>query len=247
MRPGAPRAHGGSRLAGLLARRPVRVAPTRRLVSFTFDGITARAAASGGGVLDAHDVRGTFYTAPGTWGRTRAGVAMASADDVDALHRAGHEIGCHTFDGVPVDGLRPAELARQVALSAEAFRGGAADRRFSSFSYPGGAVTVPAKRQLARRFASLRGSAPGVNTGMADLALLRSVALGDPTTGRTPEQWLDLAQTGGWLVFHCPDVDGGASGGGATSEQLDRTVTRARDLGFEVLPVRHAIGRLQGA
>jgi hypothetical protein len=72
---------------------------------------------------------------------------------------------------------------------------------------------------------------------VADLALLRSVEIGDPTIGRTPEQWLDLAQAGGgWLVFHCRDVDGGSPGGGATSEQLDRTVTRARDLGFEVLP-----------
>jgi peptidoglycan/xylan/chitin deacetylase (PgdA/CDA1 family) len=172
---------------------------------------------------------------------------MATAGDVDALHRAGHEIGCHTHDGVPVDELRPAELARQVELSAEAFRGGAADRRFSSFSYPAGAVTVAAKRQLARRFASLRGATPGLNTGVADLALLRSVEIGDPTVGRTPEQWLDLAHAeGGWLVFHCRDVDGGSPGGGATSEQLDRTVTRACDLGFEVLPVRHAIGRLQG-
>jgi peptidoglycan/xylan/chitin deacetylase (PgdA/CDA1 family) len=32
---------------------------------------------------------------------------MASADDVDALHRAGHEIGCHTFDGSRSTGCGP--------------------------------------------------------------------------------------------------------------------------------------------
>ena len=247
MSTGAQRSHGGGRLPALLARRPVRVPRTCRLVSFTFDGVTAGAAASGGGVLAAHGVRGTFYTAPGWWGRAREGVAMAGADDVDALHRAGHEIGCHTFDGVPVDGLRSAERARQVDLSAEAFRGGTADRRFSSFSYPGGAVTVGAKRQLARRFASLRGAMPGVNVGVADLALLRSVDIGDPAATRSPDQWLDVARAGGgWLVFHCGDVRDGTPSGGCPPELLDRTVARAGELGMEVLPVRHAIGRLQG-
>ena len=248
MSSGARRPRAGGRLAGLLARRPLRVPPTCRLVSFTFDGTTASAATSGGEVLAAQGVRGTFYTSPGSWGGTRGGVAMATADDVDALHRAGHEIGCHTHDGVPVDGLRPAELARQVELSAEAFRGGAADRRFSSFSYPGGAVTVRAKRQLTRSFASLLGAVPGVNVGVADLALLRSVELGNPTAPRSPDRWLDLAQAeGGWLVFRCGDVGDGSSGAGCSSDLLDRTISRARELGMDVLPVRHAIGRLQGA
>lgn len=247
MSSGARRPEDGGRLAGLLARRPLRVPRTCRLVSFTFDGTTASAATSGGEVLVAQGVRGTFYTSPGAWGETRGGVAMATADDVDALHRAGHEIGCHTYDGVPVDGLRPDDLARQVDLSAEAFRGGTADRRFSSFSYPSGAVTVPAKRQLSRRFASLRGAMPGVNAGVADLALLRSVEIGDPSALRSPDRWLDLAEAeGGWLVFHCRDVHDGSSGVGCSSDLLDRTISRAREVGMDVLPVRHAIGRLQG-
>jgi hypothetical protein len=95
-------------------------------------------------------------------------------------------------------------------------------------------------------FATCRGIAPGVNSGIADLGLLKAVAL---YSGRRDDRKLQdyLDQAGkerGWLIFYTHDVDQQPSPWGASIEQFEQAVALAVERGYEVVPVRDAIGRL---
>src|SRR4051794_2067392 len=67
------------------------------MVSFTFDDIPKSAATTGAAILEDHGARGTFYVSGGLVGTKSPDWTVAEPEDVVALHRRGHEIGCHTF------------------------------------------------------------------------------------------------------------------------------------------------------
>src|ERR1700760_1259381 len=67
------------------------------MVSFTFDDIPKSAATTGAKILEDHNARGTFYVSGSLVGAIEADWAAVDAPDIVALHRNGHEIGCHTF------------------------------------------------------------------------------------------------------------------------------------------------------
>jgi peptidoglycan/xylan/chitin deacetylase (PgdA/CDA1 family) len=199
-------------------------------------------------MLETNGIRGTFYTSPGLWGQQWHGESMATADHVDGLHHDGHEIGCQTFSGAPVDMMSCRDREHEVLQSAAAFRRNGVDRRFSSFGFPDGGITAAAKRQMARRFASCRGMSAGLNVGRADLALLRSVELADHALDlQAVDQLIDEAhRRSGWLVFRSRDVREAPSPHGCSPALLGHAIARAVDLGMLVLPIRSAVGRITG-
>ena len=154
------------------------------LVSFTFDDVPASAYSSGAAILEQHGLRGTFYIAAGTLGATDKDWQVIEGDQVRALHEQGHEIGCHTFSHVGVDGLDARMMDEECRRNREALCELCAGVEPTNFCYPFGRVSLPRKLQLADRFDSCRGIYEGINSGIVDLALLRVIELYDRTLTR---------------------------------------------------------------
>src|SRR3954468_20928 len=84
------------------------------MVSFTFDDIP-KSATLGARILENHGARGTFYVSGGLVGTVEPDWAAVDAGDIVALHRNGHEIGCHTFSHKRACDLDASELAAEIA------------------------------------------------------------------------------------------------------------------------------------
>src|SRR5260370_38291838 len=102
------------RLATHLSVEPFRLRNETPMVSFTFDDIPKSAATTGARILEDHNARGTFYVSGGLVGTTEQDWAAVDAQDIVALHRNGHEIGCHTFSHNPACGLNADRRASQI-------------------------------------------------------------------------------------------------------------------------------------
>src|SRR5438093_11827398 len=91
------RAKVGHRLAMHLRVDLFRLRNSTRMVSFTFDDLPKSAVRTGAQMLEAHGARGTLYVSGSLVGADAPAWVAGDADDVVALHRRGHEIGCPTF------------------------------------------------------------------------------------------------------------------------------------------------------
>ncbi|MFL6835800.1 MAG: polysaccharide deacetylase family protein [Bradyrhizobium sp.] len=178
------------------------------MVSFTFDDLPKSAVTFGAALLEAHGARGTFYVSGGLVGVGTPEWATGDADDVLALHRRGHEIGCHTFSHRRACDLDEASLAREIARNRRYFRGLDPSIEIQTFAYPFGYGSFARKQLLKSKFQTCRSIMPGVNFGSVDLQFLRAMPLIERQMSRTRiERAFDEAQTNnGWLIFYGHDV-----------------------------------------
>lgn len=244
-----------SALLGRLSRLAARAVRTRTLrarlraplVSFTFDDIPETAATAGAALLEAHGARGTFYVAGGLAGTEGPSGRLASGEQCAALHRRGHEIGCHTFSHPSVTRCGTAALDEEIARN-RAFLS-ALDPGIApvSFAYPYNETSLRAKQHLERRFRTCRGGVPGINAGAIDAGFLRSVEIIDGRLSRDEARaWMGRAAAApGWLVFLTHDVRDRPGPWGCTPAQLDAAIGDAGALGLEVVTVREAVRRIE--
>jgi peptidoglycan/xylan/chitin deacetylase (PgdA/CDA1 family) len=185
-----------------------RMRNTTPMVSFTFDDLPKSAATTGADILEAHGARGTFYVSGGMVGVGTPFWSAGDADDVLALHRRGHEIGCHTFSHQRACDLDATSLADEIARNRGYFRALDSAIEIESFAYPFGYGSFIRKRQLKAEFQTCRSIMPGVNSGSVDLQFLRAMPLIDHQMDRDRiERAFDQAQTNnGWLIFYGHDV-----------------------------------------
>jgi peptidoglycan/xylan/chitin deacetylase (PgdA/CDA1 family) len=198
----------GHRLAMHLHVDRVRLRNTAPMVSFTFDDLPKSAVTTGAGLLEAHGVRGTFYVSGGLVGVGTEDWVSGDANDVLALYRRGHEIGCHTFSHQRACDLDEASLADEIARNREYFRALDPSIEIDTFAYPFGYGSFARKHQLKGQFQTCRSIVPGVNAGSVDLQFLRAMPLIDRQIDRDGiERAFDEAQTNnGWLIFYGHDV-----------------------------------------
>lgn len=176
-----------------------------RAISFCFDDFPASAVEEGAKTLEAHGLRGTFYTCFGTLGQDSPSGRLASQSDVRGLHRNGHEIGCHTFDHVNCAFIGPSEAAQSCALNRKV----AAEQgiRLSHFAYPQGGIRAATKQLLAADYATARSSLRGLNRGVLDAHALRVVPIYDSFPASTFQAAVDaVARDGGWAIFYTHDI-----------------------------------------
>jgi peptidoglycan/xylan/chitin deacetylase (PgdA/CDA1 family) len=178
------------------------------MVSFTLDDLPKSAATTGADILEAHNARGTFYVSGGMVGAATPDWATGDAADIVALHRRGHEIGCHTFSHKRACDLDATSLAEEIERNRSYFRSLDSTIKVSTFAYPFGYGSFMRKRQLRGAFQSCRSIVPGVNSGGVDLQFLRAIPLIDRQIDRDGiERAFDRAQTNnGWLIFYTHDV-----------------------------------------
>ena len=229
---------------------------TAPIVSVTFDDFPKSALHVGGASLESGGARGTYFvSAAFSLPRMDLGsdrlptVQYFEPDDITEAVRRGHEIGCHTFDHSNVATLSGTELATTIAKNAEFLHGLVGDCQVESFAYPRGLAGFTAKRLLARRFTSCRGTLPGVNHGSVDLSQLKCVDLASHSLARQPMDRLveHCIATNGWLIFDVHDISDTPSRWGCTPALLHSLVALLSRRGVEILPVRDACNRLTGS
>ncbi len=177
------------------------------VATITFDDVPESAASIGAPLLERRGLRGTFYVAAGICGQQDRYWRVASRDQVRALARAGHEIGCHTARHVNVQSLRAGALAAECDLNS-ALLTEITGRPPRNFCYPFGDVGLRQKRLLGERFATCRTIYEHHNTGWVDPALIGAFGLFDSVLNRCRLEALVRAAVAqrGWLVFYTHDV-----------------------------------------
>jgi peptidoglycan/xylan/chitin deacetylase (PgdA/CDA1 family) len=236
-------------LARSVAGKPLPMRNATPLVSFTFDDAAASACNVGAALLERHQARGTYYISGGKCGAPSPTGRLATADQIKALYARGHEIGCHTFSHTPVAAISRPALAAEVDHNRAFLQGHLGNIVLRNFAYPYGDISFGAKRFLGGRFDSCRSLTPGVNAGVADLAVLKSNALEIASIDRAGIADLIAAtvRLNGWLLFASHDVTNRPSRYGVTPDLVDFALRRAREAGCRVVSVGQALELVRGA
>lgn len=213
------------------------------IVSFAFDDFPRSAVSNGARLLEENGARGTFYMTGSYCGRVVDDMPQYCAEDLVALVRNGHEIGCHTFTHPRISVLSAAALKEEIELNAEFLARHLPGTEFRTFAYPFGDLSFAATMQLQSRFAGCRSSQPGLNVRKVDLGRLRSMRLYDRLIGpgcvsRLIEQAVTKTA---WLIFYTHDVAQAPSNFGCTVSLFEHALKSAISAGAEIRPVDAAI------
>jgi peptidoglycan/xylan/chitin deacetylase (PgdA/CDA1 family) len=215
-----------------------------KIVSFTFDDFPLTAIENGARLLEAHKVRGTFYSSLGLAGTNSPVGMIGTQRDMLALSEHGHECGCHTFGHINC-AESSSEVIREDCLGNQNAAKQVANLHFDSFAYPYGAFNPSSKRVISSLYRSARTIEPGINVNKIDLAALRSVALADSTGLKKLRLWLgELNNSGGWLIFFSHDVRKTPSEWGCSMGLFERILEESIDKKFQITTVAETIKRI---
>jgi peptidoglycan/xylan/chitin deacetylase (PgdA/CDA1 family) len=216
------------------------------IVSFTFDDAPASAASEGAPILESFGIRGTYYLCGGRLGGPGDLTQLLDRGQAEALARAGHEIGCHTFGHTDVRYIDWPSLTSSLRKNAETLSeiSGAVPR---NFAYPFGGISFGKKLRLRSCFDTCRGIYPGINVGKIDPGLLSAVPLyADTLDEDGVRHWIaEAVAASGWLIFFTHDVSETPTPFGVTPDLLRVAVTAALEAGCACLPVADAVDRLR--
>lgn len=239
------RAKLGQFPARWMSRHPVRFFADERFVSITFDDFPSSALEVGGPILAAENVAGTYYTAFGLAESDTPVGYVGTIADLSACVAMGHEIGCHTFEHSDCATTPTRDLdasIRRNKMTAEAV----GLPPLKHFAFPFGRYSLAAKKTVMQHYVSARTSASGVNAGVIDLGLLKSVPLYARYGERSWDPFLRrLESAPGWLIFRTHDVSNRPSPYGCTPAELASVIRRARSAGAAIVPVGVAVERLR--
>lgn len=216
------------------------------VVSFTFDDFPRTALLSGGAILQAHGLRGTYYTAMGMMNTVNHLGDQFRPEDLDALLRDGHELASHTFHHVSARRISAAKFREDTNEGQRAIRKLTGQSGSTSFAYPYGQVTVAVKKAIGADVSCARGIWAGVNGPVVDLNLLRANSLyGDLShLAAARNLILENERQRGWLIFYTHDVQATPSPYGCTPELLDAVVQFAAQGDARILTVADVVSEL---
>lgn len=234
------------RLAMHLSAHSVRAENEQPIVSFTFDDVPRSAATTGAAILDEFEAHGTFYIAGSLIAARSTLWDHVSPAEIVALHRRGHEIGCHTFSHKKAFELDTARLTLEIKRNLQHLQTVEPDICLENFAYPYGVGAYPLKRTLMGHFSSSRSIMPGINSGRIDLQFLRANPLVDAYTDRDGiERLMDQAKAvNGWLIFYSHDVAAEPSEFGCSPRLLEYALQAARRRQMRVANIFDALREL---
>ncbi|WGD52284.1 polysaccharide deacetylase family protein [Bradyrhizobium sp. CB1650] len=235
-----------NRLARHFRAAPHRLTTHAPMVSFTFDDAPDSAAGLGASLLEDQGGRGTFYLAGNLIDRPSDHWHALSNEAIVRLHKAGHEIACHTYSHLRAIDLDEDAMAREIEQNRRYFMGVDPSIRLENFAYPYGLASIWRKPQLAKNFRSARGILPGVNRDLIDLQFLRASPLVDCETDTDDiDRYFDEAiDSGGWLIFYGHDVVDQPSPYGCTPALLRHALKAAQTRGMPIVTVAEALRRI---
>jgi peptidoglycan/xylan/chitin deacetylase (PgdA/CDA1 family) len=210
-------------------------------VSFTFDDFPRSAFVEGGRILSEHGARGTYFVSCDLLGRPSVSGTIASGEDVQALLREGHELGCHTFEHLDGTQSSPAAFERSIEINRAAVNERAPGVDLNVFAYPLDGPVLSIKKSVGRHFVACRGGGQTFNAGVIDLNLLKAYFLDKRDSRNTLAAVAKVieqnAAARGWLIFATHDVTVDSSRYGCEPEYFDHVVRLARESGARVLPM----------
>ncbi|MFN7111017.1 MAG: polysaccharide deacetylase family protein [Brevundimonas sp.] len=220
------------------------IQPARGVLSLSFDDIPASAWLEAGPILAEHGVKATYYVCGGLAGGRNLDLPQFETEHLQALHEAGHEVGCHTYEHVSTLTLSPAELDASLARNAAWVSERLDDYQMLSFAYPFGDCALGAKPVIDRRFLCGRGVRDGINAGRVDRNLLQAVGLESRRLpGYDLEQLVaNTAASKGWLIAYGHDVSDAPTPYGCRPEDIDRLIRLAKAADLDIQPVAAAWG-----
>jgi peptidoglycan/xylan/chitin deacetylase (PgdA/CDA1 family) len=231
------------RIASLLFKRPLEVRTAVPLVSFTFDDFPRTALWSGGEILERHGATGTYYTSLGIMGTEGPSGPLFVLDDLRALLRKGHELGCHTFSHCHSWDTRTSNFEEGIQKNSAALKSIFPEAEFKSLSYPISEPRPLTKRKTAKYFRCSRGGGQTLNAGTADLNQLSAFFL-EKSRNRIQDatDLIDLnKKLQGWIIFATHDVSPDPSPFGCTPQFFEEVVSYAENSGARILPVAGAL------
>ncbi|RWC01478.1 MAG: polysaccharide deacetylase [Mesorhizobium sp.] len=235
-----------NRLTRAWTARAVRSRLAAPVATITFDDFPRSAWTRAGPLLEEAGIRASYFVSGSFCERAVDGVEYFCREDLLAVHEAGHEIGCHTFGHQRVSKQSREALGASLDRNAAFVRDVLGDVIMTSFAFPYGDASIPAKRLVSSRFAACRGVWAGVNAGLIDLSQLKAFGLEARVFARYPLKKViaEAKATNGWLIFFTHDVTDVPTPWGCTPDQLKELIALLTDAGIEILPMKNAIGRV---
>jgi peptidoglycan/xylan/chitin deacetylase (PgdA/CDA1 family) len=230
------------KIARSIPANPVKSRLTAPVASISFDDIPHSAARIGAPILEAADLRGTFYVCGNHAGQTFEGRPQHEVQDLINLHQTGHEIACHSFAHPNVTAINDATRDQDNVANQAFMREHIGDVALSSFAYPYGAVSIGAKNYYAKRFFTCRGVYAGVNSGIMDFSELLAVGIESRQhdMGRVRALIDEAKAKNGWLIFFTHDVGPEPSDYGCKPSDLEDVIDALASAQIETLPVKAA-------
>jgi len=228
----------------LLGQRNIGVGFDRPVVSFTFDDVPASVMDHALPVLERESWCATLYVATGLIGAYNHHGRMMGAPEIRHAAARGHEIGAHSHRHIDY-GTANASLIEEDMSMASGILAEVGVRGATSFAWPYGEASLPAKRQLETRYSSLRGTRHVTHRETADLNQLGSYRL---FSGHYFEELHtaigELGRNPGWLTLFTHDVRESASEWGCTPGEFLAIVEAVKRAGAIVLPVGDVVKSL---
>lgn len=225
-------------------RRPVTRSIERPMVSFAFDDAPVSSARAGRAVLEARGAKGTWYISAGLLGTDAPVGRVVDEADVRALAEAGHEIGCHTYSHLDCGAATGGAVRDDLDRSADAMAAWGLSPA-TTFAYPYGDVSAPAKRAVSERFALSRALHPGLIEQGSDLNQAPAVSVEGEDGEAIGRCWLDRAlHRSAWVILFAHAVEGAPSRFGMSADTLAGLADTALARGFEVVTVADGAARV---
>jgi len=216
----------------------------RPMVSFCFDQAPASAADVGAALLDARDVKGTYFVCGGMVGKPSLTGCNATPEQLGRLLASGHEIACHTLSHLDCGEASVEWIDEEVTKNRWAFAELGAPNP-SCFAYPSGQVSARAKGVLSGRFALLRGQRRGLVVNGCDLNQAPAVAVEGPNGEAIARRWIQRAiRERAWLILYTHDVAEAPSPKGCTPAALGRLLDQALEGGARIVSVSDGCRRI---
>jgi peptidoglycan/xylan/chitin deacetylase (PgdA/CDA1 family) len=230
------------KIARSIPANPVKSKLTAPVASISFDDIPHSAARIGAPILEAADLRGTFYVCGKHTGQTFESRPQHEVHDLIDLHKAGHELACHSFAHPNVTAIDDVVRSLDIEKNQAFVRQHVGDAALSSFAYPYGAVSIGAKTYYAKRFLTCRGVYAGVNSGIMDFSELLAVGIESRQhdMGRVRALIDEAKAKNGWLIFFTHDVGPQPSDYGCKPKDLEDVIDALKAASIETLPVKAA-------
>ncbi|UTW55879.1 polysaccharide deacetylase family protein [Kordiimonas sp. SCSIO 12610] len=206
------------------------------LVSFTFDDFPKSAATRGASILEKYGYAGTFYGCGGLLGHMHDDTLIVTEEDIKALHRGGHEIGCHTYGHIDCQ-RSPNELLSADLQKNKHFIEDLTGSEISSFAYPFGKIDMSSRRTVSNYYKNARTVFPGLNAGKLCMHSLKSYSL--YSNGFDLAAFEKIIKTAidqnAWLIFYTHDVSETPAQFGCRPEEFEAIVRLINDSGLQTV------------
>jgi peptidoglycan/xylan/chitin deacetylase (PgdA/CDA1 family) len=214
----------------------------RPIISITFDDAPKSSAIEGNRLLRRFGFYGTYYIA---YGFSSSDEYFMDDDDIRMVVAEGHEVGCHTYDHIPLRFSTFKKTKQEIEKNISALKSILPEYNVCNFSYPLGQVGLGSKRYLNSVYDSMRTVDAGVNASTTDLTYLKSVNIYSNNFDRIKflHYLDDVVKKNGWLILYTHDISS-EYGPWGTSSDFEWVLKQISNYPIDVMPVCDVIKKI---